>query len=467
MSLDLDKKILSYALKDKKYMMELSNSINVKYFSKEMQWLFNTANKHFIDPKFKEIPSREIIKEQLNKEYSDEKVINNYLKIVDDIKTDDIDASEFTWYLNKLRIRYNCLVQDECSAGVDRVRRSELEEQEKIEKSNQILKEAVVNIDSIYKQQVYKEGSLSESAKERFERYKAVEANPELARGILTGFKEFDRKTNGLHDGEMMIVAGDTGTGKSVLMHNIGVNAYLGSNHPFMPLDAIRDDGHNVLYFSLEMPKESMERRVDSCLAGVYYNHLRDGMLSEEDKRKYYQSVKFQMAYKKQFYTVDMPKGATVREIELKYMEICETKFKPDLVIVDYLGIMSTSNKSDGQDWLDLGDISAELHEFCRVYHIPTITGSQVNRQKEGSKIEHSTSRLARSSMVPNNANIIIQIACREDEDTRTDMPVYITKMRDGEKGAFILSKDFGKMKVVDMTDETFAVGEEEDDEIV
>jgi replicative DNA helicase len=153
-----------------------------------------------------------------------------------------------------------------------------------------------------------------------------------------------------------------------------------------------------------------------------------------------------------------MPKGATTREIELKYLEICETKFKPDLVIIDYIGIMSPNEPGDS-DWLALGKIAADLHEFSRLYEIPTITGSQVNRPKEqaGGKIDYSTNRVARSDMITNNANIIVQIACRDDEYIRTDMPIYIVKMRDGEKGSFTLSKDFGRMKVVDMVDESFA----------
>src|SRR5690242_7214794 len=122
MSLELDKKILTYALQDKKYMMELSNTINAKYFGKETQWLFNVVNKHFTDPKFKEIPSRDIINEYLTKDYSDEKVIAHHLKMFDDIKSDTVEPSEFTWHLDKLRIKYNCLLQEECSASVDRVK---------------------------------------------------------------------------------------------------------------------------------------------------------------------------------------------------------------------------------------------------------------------------------------------------------------------------------------------------------
>jgi replicative DNA helicase len=118
-------------------------------------------------------------------------------------------------------------------------------------------------------------------------------------------------------------------------------------------------------------------------------------------------------------------------------------------------------NESGDSDWLSLGIIAAELHELARVYEIPIVTGSQVNRPKDPSRQEYSTRRVARSDMLTNSANVIVQIACRENEDTRTDMPIYITKMRDGEKGYFVLSKNFAKMKVVDIMDEDF---EDDDD---
>lgn len=459
--MSLDRKVLSCAFKEKKYMMELSNSITSKYLEHKYQWLFDLVNTHFTNPKFKEIPSREIIKEQLFLKNQDNNSVARYLQIYDEVLQEQISLEDFSFRLNELKSRYNYNLQNEVANEIFKIHKAPILESEKIEKTNKKIKEAIVAIDAIYKTQIYEEGSLKQTAKERLAKYEQVEKDPESARGILTGFKEFDRRTNGMHEGELLIVAGATGTGKSVLMHNIGVNAYLGSNNPTESIE-IKTDGRNVLYFSLEMPKTTMERRIDACLAGLYYNHLRDGKLTEDDKRKYIRSLTFQEKYEKQFYIIDMPKGATVREIELKYNEVCDHHFKPDIVIVDYMGIMSPSNKSDGQDWLDLGHISAELHEFARVYKTVVITGSQVNRPKDG-KNEHSTDRLARSSMIPNNANVIIQIGCRDNEDTMTDMPIHIIKLRDGEKGSFTLSKNFNKMKVIDMENEIFAVGDDDD----
>jgi len=456
--LELDKKILSYALKEKKFTMELTSSITDKYFGSELQWLFRTLNQHFTDPKFKEIPTENVIREYAAKLYEDQEDIEACVKDFNDVMAVEVVPSEFHWHLDKLRVRYNTQVGKECALSIHKVFKTETDEKERIDKVNKIMRESVVSVDSIYRKQSYREGSLDESAKERAVRYKHIEENPDSARGILTGFKEFDRITNGLHKGELMIVAGSTGTGKSVVMHNIGVNAYLGGNSPFTPPETWTGLGHNILYFSLEMPKESMERRIDSCMAGIFYNQIRDGVLASEDRLKYFNTLKFQMQYQKRFHIIDMPKGATTREIELKYLEVCETKFKPDLVIIDYIGIMSPNEPGDS-DWLALGKIAADLHEFSRLYEIPVITGSQVNRPKEqaGGKIDYSTNRVARSDMITNNANIIVQIACRDDEYIRTDMPIYIIKMRDGEKGSFTLSKDFGRMKVVDMVDESFA----------
>jgi len=176
---------------------------------------------------------------------------------------------------------------------------------------------------------------------------------------------------------------------------------------------------------------------------------------------KYFKTLQFQEKYLKHFHIVDMPRDVTTREIELKYLEVSDSEFKPDLIVIDYMGIMSPNNTT-GSDWQDLGKISAELHEFARVYEVTVLSASQVNRTKDGQE-RYNNDRIARSGVIPTNANIIMQIANRPDESIRTDMIVYITKMRDGEQGHFILSKDFGKMKVIDVAYDSF-IDEDEDD---
>lgn len=456
MATSLDKKILSLALKDKKYAMELTDATTHSYYSPDTQWLFTALDHYFKDPNIKTIPTRNMIAE-----YVGDNNTNKHLALYDDVLETPVEPNEFNWMLEKLRFRYNDKIHREVQSKTDELMQRLPASKERVEEINKLMKQSIVEIDSIRKRSAYREGSLKDSASERAKRYNYIEANPEAAQGILTGFSTFDRITNGLHAGEFMIVAGDTGTGKSILMQNIAVNAYLGKNTLSTPLEEWDNSGRNVLFFSLEMPKDSMERRIDSCMGELYSNQIRDGLLNEEDKKQYFRVLKFQSEYPKNFHIVDMPKGATAREIELKYLEVCETLFKPDLVVIDYLGIMSPNDIS-GSDWMDLGVISAELHEFSRVYEVAVVTGSQVNKTKDGAE-RYDTNRIARSGMIPNNANIIIQIGCRPDEYMRTDMPVYITKMRDGERSQFTLSKDFAKMKVVDLVDTSFNDGDDDD----
>jgi replicative DNA helicase len=285
----------------------------------------------------------------------------------------------------------------------------------------------------------------------------------------MSGFGELDRITNGMHPGELLIVAGPTSSGKSVVMMNMAINAWLGKQNPLQPCPPEDQyiKGCNVLFFTLEMPKDGLERRIDACTSQVEYNKIRDGRLEGEDREKYFKALKFQSKYAKRFHIVDMARGITVREIELKYLEMKEAHgIEFDLVVVDYMGIMKASVGQDS-DWLSLGNITEELHEFARVYKIPVVTASQLNRSRDPNKQQHSTDRIARSDMIPQNANIILQIGYRgDDEYTKMDMPIYLIKVRDGEKGALTLIKDFAKMRVVDMVDSTFSVGGEEDDVI-
>jgi len=470
-NLSLDRTILGYAISSKQFAMELANSITFEYFYPEIQWLYKAVMDHFLNPKFKEIPTINIIEEYLKKNYSKASFISSGVELFSELLDMELDPAEFTWYLDKFKVRYNDQVQRSCASSmVKLIKEAGGNEDERVGQINDLMRKSIVTIDSIHQRKAYKEGSLADSARDRATKYKQIEANPEIAKGIYTGFSELDRITNGLHPGEMLLIGGPTGHGKSIVMQNIAVNAYLGKNDPMIDLPEDLESvtgGKNALYFSLEMPKETQERRIDACIAGIPYYDLRDGSLSAEDKAKYSKSLKFQTRYPRTFHIVDMARGVTVRDIELKYIEMKEVYgIEFDIVVVDYLGLMMPT-VDKGSDWLNLGFTAAELHEFGRVYGISTVSATQVNRPKDPNKQQHSADRVARSAMIPDNANIIIQIGSRgDDEHTRPDMPMYLTKVRDGEKGSFTLMKNFACMKVTDMTDESFGDEDEDDDGI-
>ena len=464
MDITLDKIILSYMLNEKQFALQLTNSVSSEYLKPSVRWLYEIADKHFNNPKFKELPTDKIINEYLCKECSDKELVEKSLKILNEVRETSAEPAEFTWYVNKLKYRYNEQIQ---RVAINRLAKTlnnqSLDNIKRTDDANSIFKESVVKIDSIHRKEAYSEGSLSTSAKDRYERYKEVKSNPEIAQGVLTGFDDLDRITNGFRSGEFILIGGATGTGKSILMQNISVNSYLGKINDLDDFEY--NGGKNILYFSLEMPKEEIEMRIDASIAEIDFLCIRDGKLSSEEEQKYAKSLRFQSKYPKEFHIVDMSRGVTAREIELKFIEMCDTwGFPPDLIVIDYMGIMSPTVVQNS-DWLSLGNISQELHEFARAYKVPVLSAVQLNRPKDAGKTEYSTNRVARSNMIPDNANIILQIECRgEDENDRMDMPIHIVKIRNGPKGQFVLMKDFSKMKVSNLDDSLFA--EDDDDEI-
>ena len=155
--------------------------------------------------------------------------------------------------------------------------------------------------------------------------------------------------------------------------------------------------------------------------------------------------------YDKVFYILDMPRNSTMAEIEAKF-EIITGIFKPEAVFVDYLQLMSPSLGATGTDWMDVGRVAEELHEFCRKKDLPVITAAQrkAGAKKSSGKYKDNVDLedLGRSKMIGDNATVVLLIGKREDEDLREDMEIYIVKNRDGPKGKVLLKKTFDKSKI-------------------
>jgi len=217
------------------------------------------------------------------------------------------------------------------------------------------------------------------------------------------------------------------------------------------------DDGKNVLYISLEMSKKQLEQRVDANVANVRHRGIARAQLTDEEERRWTNNLKFQKDYDKVFYILDMPRGTTMGEIEAKYENLLGV-FKPDAVFVDYLQLMKPTIGQIGSDWLDVGRVSEELHEFCRKKNIPVVTAAQRKAQQKknnGKAMDNvSLEDLGRSKMIGDNAAVVFIIANREDERLREDMELHIVKNRDGAKGKVSLRKVFPNSRIESMPDD-------------
>lgn len=435
--MNCDLKILNWLLQGpvsyNKVGREIDSELLKESFLPQYKVIYEKIFDYF--SKYKTPPSYEVLSQFAEDEMQD------YL--INEIKETNCEESEISFYLDKIKERFNVYLAKKLS---------EFDQEESIDDFNQKLVKTAAKIDRLRKSSVFAEGNLTDSVLERLNNYDYIVANPDLASGVKSGFKDIDDYTNGIKKSELMLIVGASSGGKSLLMMNYAVNAWLGSNVPSDPSKWKFDNGVNVLYFTLEMSKSQMEQRIDACMAEIRHFGLTRGSLTNEEKEKWVSSLSFQKQYNKHFYIVDMPRGSRMLDIEARY-ETIRAEFQPDLVVIDYLGIMSP-NHSSGSDWQDLGQVAAELHEFCRNKNIAVLSAAQKKAKDKKSKDKsNDLEDVGRSLMIAQNCNIMLLIESREDEALKSDAIIHVVKNRDGARGPVRLYKNFEKSKFTSITD--------------
>lgn len=449
-----ESKILNWMLKGPIQMADVYRSIEpgllIESFDKKHKGILRSIQDYH--SKYKTPPSPDILVSTIS--ISDRTTL-------DDVLDDDCKQNEILYYIDELKKAFNKHLATEVARIIEA-------SEDNVANINQNLRNVVVKIEKLGKNAVFSEGNFIDSAEERVNDYNYTKNNPNQVMGVFSGFKNLDDYTWGIKNSEMMIISGATSSGKSLLMMNMAINAWLGSNDPANFDGSYFDNGKNVVYVTLEMSKRQLEQRVDANIARIKHRSIMRGLLTEQEMGDWNRSLKFQKNYNKNFYVVDMPRGTKTMEIEAKFDSIVG-QFKPDLVCVDYLGIMKP-NKSYGSDWEDIGHIAEDLHEFCRKKNIPVITAAQrkgrirSTGKNKGENIEDSE-EIGRSKMIGDNANIILLIENRNEEHLREDMVIHITKNRDGAKGKVVLLKDFERSRAVAAPD-NWSGGEDLEDEV-
>lgn len=479
--LKLDFILLHYALRDKKFSLELSKEVTPEYFDPKLQLFYSALMKNLMNPLIREVLSLQALVDYCQSSGVDQQATNNlrtiYQKAIELKLEDNIPPDEdFRYYLDKFKKKRNIQVATD---GLSKIAEALSTNPNDPEIVNEAYKTTLQEIGEINRTEVYDEGTVGEDVANMLEEYNAIEENPEPFRGVSVGFPSYDNRSGGLHRGELTLIGGMEGSGKSMLMMNWAVNAWLGTNNP--DTDTMAENGHNVLYFSLEMPRSNkgeytqgsyLNKRILSCVSGLKLWEIQHGKLEEEGKQRLIKSAQFVEDYEanhKKFHVVDIPRGATVPDVESKYVELMEKGEEIDLVVIDYLGIMAAGK--DDADHLVQGHVAEAMHEFARTYNVPVLSAVQLNRPSGQTNSlnsqKYNTNRVARSAMISQNANNVLMIETRDDEHEKEGMIVHITKMRDGEKGSMIFTKNFACMKIIDEIPDSERLDESEDVSII
>ncbi len=250
--------------------------------------------------------------------------------------------------------------------------------------------------------------------------------------GLATGFTELDRMTSGLQKGELIILAARPSMGKTALAINIAENAAVNSQ-------AI------VAVFSLEMSRESLLRRMLASQAWVDQRKLQTGFLGREDHGK------LQNALEKLIETrlfIDDTAGISLAEMRAKARRLRQNAGGLDLVVVDYLQLMTTSSPGGKRGYenrtQEVSALSRGLKALSKELQIPVIALSQLSRGSERRDDKRPLlSDLRESGSIEQDADVVAFIHReayynRDEEMTQEDKAkseIIIAKQRNGPTG--------------------------------
>ena len=119
---------------------------------------------------------------------------------------------------------------------------------------------------------------ITEALREAHENLERMSKNKSVVTGITTGFKDLDKATAGLHEGELIILAARPGMGKTAFALNIATNAAMSTDKA-------------VAIFNLEMSAEQLVNRMISSVGQIEGEKLKTGMLNDNDWKRYTEAM--------------------------------------------------------------------------------------------------------------------------------------------------------------------------------
>jgi replicative DNA helicase len=256
--------------------------------------------------------------------------------------------------------------------------------------------------------------------------------------GVPTGFRDLDELTNGLHDGQLIVVAGRPGTGKSTIAMDFLRSAAIGH-------------GQSCVLFSLEMGKSEITMRLLSAEGRIPLTRIRTGTLTDDDWTKLARRMG-EVASAPMF--IDDSPNLTMMEIRAKARRL-KQRHDLKLIVVDYLQLMTSPKRVENRQQ-EVAEMSRSLKLLAKELGVPVVAVSQLNRGAEQrSDKRPQLSDLRESGAIEQDADIVILLH-REDlyerESPRAgEADLIIAKHRNGPTRDLVVSSQLHYSRFVDM----------------
>ena len=245
--------------------------------------------------------------------------------------------------------------------------------------------------------------------------------------GLATHYTDLDEMTSGLQRSDLVIIAARPSMGKTAFAMNIAENAAI-------------EDKQVVAVFSLEMSREALLMRLLCSQARVDAHKMRTGSLWQDDTKKVVRAME-QLA-NAPIYIDDTP-GISLSEMRAKARRLKQSQNGHlDLIIVDYLQLMSGGGKRFENRTQEVSAISRGLKALAKELHVPVIALSQLSRAPESRGGDHrpQLADLRESGSIEQDADLVMfifreEVYRQDDPELQGRAEIIISKQRNGPIG--------------------------------
>lgn len=295
-----------------------------------------------------------------------------------------------------------------CTAAVSRI-------YEGTDSTENLLSLAEQEVLAVRKSRVSLTPSIKTLTHEAIEEIERLHHSKGEISGLKTGFRDLDRVTDGLHGGEMIVLAGYPGGGKTMLAMNIAEHVAI-------------DQGIPVGVFSLEMKGKRLVMRIIASRARVNMRRIRDGFLVDSDFPKIVGACgKLSVA---PIHLCDQS-DLNVSQMRAKARQM-QAEFGIKMFVIDYIQLLSAVVKKDQSREQEVSSISRGIKQMAGELDAPVLALSQLN----------DDGKLRESRAIGQDADSIWVLSKKkekdDDEGDAVDVTLKIRKQRDGEAPAVV-----------------------------
>jgi replicative DNA helicase len=279
---------------------------------------------------------------------------------------------------------------------------------------------------------------LSELMQPTLDEIDAISSRGGAMVGVPTGFADLDRLTNGLHGGQLVVVAARPAMGKSTL----GLD--------FCRSASVRHRLTSVI-FSLEMGRNEITMRLLSAEAKVALHAMRSGTMSEDDWTKIARTMS--SVEQAPLYIDDSP-NMSMMEIRAKCRRL-KQRHDLRLVVVDYLQLMSSGKRIESRQQ-EVAEFSRSLKLLAKELDVPVIAISQLNRGPEQRTDKRPLlSDLRESGAIEQDADMVVLLhredAYERESERAGEADLIVAKHRNGPTANVVVAFQGHYARFVDM----------------